>query len=189
MTNTELGQSIRNGDESAFILFFNRNYGWVYRRAFRCLKSREDAEDTASTVFAKAWQHREKYSRKKGTFMAWFNVLCQRVVIDARRKQKTAYENCRYGDLDTSEDNSIFERIADTRQSALDGLIAEEQQVRIEDALCEVENPYQRLAWILHYFEGYKYREVSRIMKRSEGTCKIWVYRCNQHLQRILTDA
>ena len=188
MTNTELGQSIRNGDESAFTLFFNRNYGWVYRRAFRCLKSREDAEDTASKVFVKAWQHREKYNAEKGTFMAWFSVLCQRAIIDARRIQARDYKVCRYGDLDTSEDNSIFERIADTCQSALDGLIAEEQQIRIEDALCKIKRPEHRLVWILHHFEGYSYPEIAKIIKRAEGTCKIWVRRCNQLLQRILTD-
>ena len=189
MTNAELGKRIHNGDESAFTLFFDKHYGWVYRRALKFLKSHEDAEDAASKVFVKAWQHREKYNAEKGTFMAWFNVLCQRVVIDASRIQTRDYEVCRHGDLSVSEEHPILERIADTCKSALDGLIAEEQQKRIEDALCKIKRPEHRLSWILHYFEGYTYDKISEIIKKPEGTCKIWVYRCNQLLRGLLTDA
>ena len=189
MTNAELGQGIRNGDESAFTTFFDRHYGWVYRRALKFLKSHEDAEDAASKVFVKAWQHREKYNAEKGMFMAWFNMLCRNLLIDVKRRKKNANDKCWYGDLQETERHALLEHEPDTRKSALDVLIAEEQQKRIEDALCRIKRPEHRLAWILHHFEGYTYDKISEIIKRPKGTCKIWVYRCNQLLQGLLADA
>lgn len=189
MTNAELGKRIHSGDESAFATFFDRHYGWVYRRALKFLKSHEDAEDTASVVFMKLWKNREKHNTKRGSFQAWFNVLCQNTIIDAARQQQLDYAHSRHGDLQVQDDLSLLEHIPDTRKGALDTLISEETLRRVEDALCEVESPYHRLAWTLHHLEGYKYREVGRIMRRAEGTCKVWGYRCNQHLREALTHA
>ena len=188
MTNAELGKRIHNGDESAFTTFFDRHYGWVYRRALKFLKSHEDAEDAASNVFFKAWQHREKYNSEKGEFIGWFNVLCKNLLIDTRRRKQNATDRCWYGDLQ-NERHALLEHEPDTRKSVLDSLILEEQQIQIEDALCKIKRPEHRLSWILHYFEGYTYDKISEILKKPKGTCKIWVYRCNQLLQGLLADA
>ena len=186
MTDCELGQEIRNNNESAFNTFFDRHYTSVYRRAFAFMRSNEDAEEAAANVFVKVWQCREKYNSERGMFGAWFNVLSERVLCDAVRIKTRAAKNCRYGDLLTEKGDYILTTAIDTRKSALDTLIATEQMHQIEDALCELPNPNHRIAWILHHFEGYTYDKVAEILKKPVTTIKMWVYRCRLQLQEAL---
>lgn len=45
-----------------------------------------------------------------------------------------------------------------------------------------------RLTVILHYMEGYKTREVARILKIPEGTVKTRLARAKQKLKRLLEE-
>ena len=186
MTDCELGQEIRNNNESAFNTFFDRHYGWVYRRAFAFMRSNEDAEEAAANVFVKLWQCREKHNPARGKFMTWFHVLCERVLCDASRIKARAEKNCRYGDLETEPERALLEHAPDTYRYPLDTMIADEQMHQIEDALCELPNPKYRMAWILHHLEGYSYEKISEILKAPIATCRGWTYRCRLQLQEAL---
>lgn len=45
-----------------------------------------------------------------------------------------------------------------------------------------------RLPVILHYMEGYKTREIARILKIPEGTVKTRLARAKQKLKRLLEE-
>lgn len=189
MTDCELGQRIANGDAAAFQVFFDRHYEWIFRRALRILKSHCDAEDAVSDVFVKIWQNREKFdSQGKSTFMAWVNVLAQRKIIDALRIKNRNRIHNRHGDLLHIEDYALLGQVADNAPDGLQQVIADEITERIESALLEVQKANHRIAWILHYFEGYTYNEISGILKKPVGSCKIWIHRCSQRLRELLTE-
>lgn len=58
---------------------------------------------------------------------------------------------------------------------------------RIKDAVLSLEMDF-RMPVILHYMEGYKTREIARILEIPEGTVKTRLARAKQKLRRMLEE-
>lgn len=188
-TNTELAKIAQSGDDTAFGMLFDRNRGWVYRRARRMFRSHEDAEDAVNDVFLKAWRKLGQWNGEGTTFESWFTALCSNTLIDIQRGRNAAKNQGHR--LASEAELEFMERQADLTQSdPLTSLVSEELMLHIETVLCGMPetNRRQRLVWILHYLEGYPYREVARILNISPSTARAHGHRCNQKLRRFLRE-
>ena len=188
MTNCELGQSIKNDDETAFAVFYNKHHFWVFRKASNMLNLKEDAEEAAQDVFVKAWKNRKSWKSCEGTFLTWFNTICRNDLIDSLRHQNRMYMSQFYNtsDIDYAE---ILANIPNMRsENPLDALISEEQIVSIEEGLCNMSSRNHRMSWVLRHIEGYGHKDISRILKSSIGSTKIHINRANQYLKKHLTS-
>lgn len=131
----------------------------VYRIALTRCGTVENAEDIFQDVFM-------KYSEKKPIFenkeheKAWFI----RVTINLTKNLKQTAWNRRVVNLD---ENMCFEK-------------KEEQD--IYSAVCELPQNYRTVVYLL-YYEGYKVKEISELMKKSEGTIKTWLFRAREILK------
>lgn len=125
----------------------------VYRIALTRCGTVENAEDVFQDVFM-------KYSERKPRFKsiehekAWFI----RVTINLTKNLKQSAWNKRVVNLD---ENMNFEK-------------KEEQD--IFSCICELPQNYRTVIYLL-YYEGYKVKEISKLMKKSEGTIKTWLFR------------
>lgn len=187
----DLARGIQAGDADVYAAFFNRLYAPVFERARHLLKNHEDAEDATQEVFIKAWEKRSKYDPAGGDFVGWFLVLAERTLLDAYRKRKRQHQ-IEVTTLETpfNQDNEILtfsEILADTTISALDTLVAEETLEVIESVLLKI-TPVYRLAFYLHFFEGYSHAEIARIMVSNKNTVKVRIYRARQQLLTILGE-
>ena len=59
----------------------------------------------------------------------------------------------------------------------------EEQEVF--SIVCELPQNYRTVVYLL-YYEGYKVKEISKLMKTSEGTIKTWLFRAREILKEKL---
>ncbi len=59
------------------------------------------------------------------------------------------------------------------------------QENNVFSAICELPQNYRTVVYLL-YYEGYKVREIARLMKRREGTIKIWLFRAREILKEKL---
>lgn len=189
--STDLARGIQVGDADVYAAFFNRLYAPVFERARYLLKNHEDAEDATQEVFSKAWEKRAKYDPAGGDFIGWFLVLAERTLLDAYRKRKRQHQ-IEVTTLETplNQDDEILtlsEVLADTTISALDALVAEETLEVIESVLLEI-TPAYRLTFYLHFFEGYSYAEIARIMASKKNTVKVRIYRTRQQILTILGE-
>lgn len=184
---SDVAHRIQSGDENAYAEFFTELYPHVLRRAYEFLKNCADAEDATQAVFMKLWRNRSKYDPDRGDFLGWFLILAERTLIDEYRKQQrlrraevTSYET----PMDPTDETPLSEVIADDRLDPLDAMIIQEGIETIEDILLELSS-VNRLAFILRDLEGYKMREVARIMACSIGTAKIRVHRARNKIIEI----
>lgn len=189
--STDLARGIQAGDADVYATFFNRLYAPVFERARHLLKNHEDAEDATQEVFFKAWEKRSKYDPAGGSFVGWFLILAERTLLDAYRKRKRQHQ-IEVTTLETpfNQDDEILtlsEILADTTTSALDALVTEETLEIIESVLLEI-TPAFRLTFYLHFFEGYSYAEIARIMASKQSTVKVRIYRTRQKLLTILGE-
>lgn len=131
----------------------------VYRIALTRCGTVENAEDVFQDVFIK-YSQKERMFQNSEHEKAWFI----RVTINLTKNLKQSVWNKRVVNLD---ENMSFEK-------------KEEQD--IFSSVCELPQNYRTVIYLL-YYEGYKVKEISELMKKSEGTIKTWLFRAREILK------
>ena len=131
----------------------------VYRIALTRTDTIENAEDIFQEVFT-------KFSEKLPSFKdaehekAWFI----RVTINMSKNMKNTAWNRKVVTLD---ENIKFEN---------------QEENDIYSIVCELPENYKTVIY-LFYYEGYKVKEISNILKKREGTVKTWLLRARNILK------
>ncbi len=131
----------------------------VYRIALTRTDTIENAEDIFQEVFT-------KFSEKLPNFKdaehekAWFI----RVTINMSKNMKNTAWNRKVVTLD---ENIKFEN---------------QEENDIFSIVCELPENYKTVIY-LFYYEGYKVKEISSILKKREGTIKTWLLRARNILK------
>ena len=169
----ELVAQAQNGDTASFSKIYDFYFPQVYRYcAFRA--PAEVAEDLVAEVFVKAWEKLHTYKVHKDVpFGAWLFRVARYTVIDAYRTSRT------WEDLDESLVDP------DTLNSA-DGLFRQKEVVRIvRKALNALPRRYRDVL-VLHYIAGLPSDEVSRVLRLTQGACRILKFRALKKLEQEL---
>lgn len=134
----------------------------VYRIALTRTGTIENAEDIYQDVFM-------KFSEKVPTFeseeheKAWFI----RITINLSKNLKTSAWNKKVINLD---ENMEF---------------SNEDEYHVFSTICELPQNYKTVIYLM-YYEGYKVKEIAKIMKKREGTIKTWLFRARDILKEKL---
>lgn len=131
----------------------------VYRIALTRCGTIENAEDIFQEVFMRFSEKNPKFQSEEHE-KAWFI----RVTINLTKNLKQSAWNQKVVTLD---ENMTFER---------------KEETDIFSAVCELPQSYKTVVY-LAYYEGYKVREISELMKKSEGTIKSWLFRAREILK------
>lgn len=134
----------------------------VYRIALTRCGTIENAEDIYQDVFI-------KFSEKMPIFeseeheKAWFI----RITLNLSKNLKLSAWNKKVINLDesiefeTKEESDVF------------------------SVVCELPTNYKTVIYLM-YYEGYKVKEIAKIMRKQEGTIKTWLYRAREILKNKL---
>ena len=134
----------------------------VYRIALTRCGTIENAEDIFQEVFMRFSEKMPKFDCEEHE-KAWFI----RVTINLTKNMKNAAWNKKVVRLDeclafsTNEENKVF------------------------SVVCELPQNYRTVIYLI-YYEGYKVREISKLMSKSEGTIKTWLFRAREILKEKL---
>ena len=134
----------------------------VYRIALTRCGIVENAEDVFQEVFMKLAEKNPKFESKEHE-KAWLI----RVTINLTKNMNTTAWNKKVVSLD---ENITFET---------------KEQNDVFQAVCDLPQNYRTVIYLL-YYEGYKVKEISELMKKSEGTIKTWLFRAREILKQNL---
>ena len=134
----------------------------VYRIALTRCESVENAEDVFQDVFVKFSEKMPKFENEEHE-KAWFI----RVAINLTKNLKKSAWNNKVIELD---ENIVFET---------------KEELDIFKTVCELPQNYKTVIYLL-YYEGYKVKEISKILKTKEGTIKTWLSRAREMLKEKL---
>ncbi|MEU4242500.1 sigma-70 family RNA polymerase sigma factor [Actinoplanes sp. NPDC026619] len=84
-SDDELAERLRDGDEKALRLAYDRHGAAVLYLAQRLLGSRADAEDVTQLTFVAAWTGRDGYDPQRGTMLGWLLGIAKRKAVDRLR--------------------------------------------------------------------------------------------------------
>lgn len=182
MTETELIQGLRNGDETAFKFLVDNYQDRVFNTAIGIVQNAEDAEDVAQEVFIQVFRsiHSFKAESKLST---WIYRITTTRALDLLRSRKSKK---RFGFLQRLFDDGnepIFE-LPDFNHPGVE-LDKKENARTLSNAVNQIPDN-QQTAFVLHKMEDLSYQEISNIMQTSIPAIESLMHRAKQNLRKIL---
>ncbi|MBC8082529.1 MAG: sigma-70 family RNA polymerase sigma factor [Hymenobacter sp.] len=152
-------QRLRNRDESAMTLFYDRYSAALYGVIMRIVKKEEEAEDVLQESMVKIWNSFGSYDAGKGRLFTWVMNVCRNLAIDKIRSRQYRVGN-RTQPLEDSA--AVREPAATTFRPEHIGL--QEMTKKL--------NPDQQQVVDMLYFGGYTQSEVAEELNLPLGTVK-----------------
>ncbi len=173
MTDNELVERAKDGDEGAFRELYDANVDRIYRIAYRMAGEDDLARDFTQEAFVRAYQRLDQF-RGDAAFSTWLHSIAVSVALNGIRK------------LDRHRKR---ERSLDAAHAArVDPVVGPEIRERIEEAVDRLPEIY-RVVFLMHDLEGYGHGEIATALGVAEGTSKARLSRARVKLRETLGDA
>lgn len=182
MTEQELIQGLRSGDESAFKFLVEQYKDRIYHTAFGVVQNAEDAEDVAQEVFIQVYRSIHNF-KGEARLSTWLYRIATTRSLDLLRSRKSKK---RFGLLQRlfGEGNEPVYEIPDFNHPGV-ALDRKENAAKLFKAINQLPDN-QRIAFTLHKLEDLSYQEVSEIMKTTLPAIESLMHRAKQNLRKIL---
>ena len=171
-------EQVKAGDDRAFDALMARYKRPVMHFVYRMIGDADEAEDLAQDVFVRAYQNIRKpgFHQTTGAFSTWLFQVARNAAIDClRRRKRRPVES-----LTTLEEDganvAVTERTAD-REIAVKEI---GEQIAAAVALLPAD---QKTAFILLEYQELSYAEIAAIMKCSEKSVELRLYRARRFLR------
>ncbi|GIM91851.1 RNA polymerase sigma factor [Paractinoplanes toevensis] len=170
-SDDELAERLRDGDEKALRVAYDRHGATVLYLAQRLLGNRADAEDVTQLTFVAAWTGRDGYDPQRGTMLGWLLGIAKRKAVDrlrsAARDQRVA-ETVR-AQVPAPDEAEPPERI-------IDRLIVADELSRLPTE--------QRRTLELAFFDDLTHPQIAAVTGLPLGTVKSHIRRGMANLRR-----
>jgi len=138
-----------------------------------------DAEDITQEVMIRTWQNIDKFNFYAAS--AWMMRTTHNLCIDYLRRNKLQFQR------EISIDDNLSEKIEDKQY----GTMPEKklsQNILNEKIKHAVENLPERLKspFVLYELQGFKYKEISKILDSPLNSVKVNILRARKQLQKDL---
>ena len=172
----ELITSCLNKERKAQFELYKQSYGFMMSICRRYANSNYEADDLLNLGFMKVLTNLDKYQLKI-PFAVWMRKIMINTIIDEYRKNIKHNENISYVEehLDSTMSFDINE--------AMSTLNLEEIQKCID-----LLPPVSGKVFNLFIIDGFSHKEISEMLKMSEGTSKWHVNFSRQRLQELLQN-
>jgi RNA polymerase sigma-70 factor (ECF subfamily) len=166
MSEQELIQSAREGDEQAIRLLYERHSPQVYSVARRLTGDDATAEDCAQEVWMRALRGLPKY-RGDAAFSTWLHRIAINSALGARRQ--VSLREQREAPLDDGFPSTYPEEKPLLR-------------MRLERALASLPERMRQVL-VLHDVEGFTHQEIGALMGVDAGTSKSQLFRARAKMR------
>jgi RNA polymerase sigma-70 factor (ECF subfamily) len=184
MNDKELIQRIVTNDQSAFKALVDRYQTLVINTCYNFLGNRQDAEDVAQEVFFQVYKSAKEF-RQEAKISTWlYRIAVNRSLNFIRNKKRSGWLRSLSSLLEGER-----QEVADVPASDSDrpdmALEVKERNVIVQRAVDSLPDK-QRVAFVLHKYEGLPYQEIAEILHRSLSSVESLIHRAKSNLQRKL---
>jgi RNA polymerase sigma-70 factor (ECF subfamily) len=176
LTDIELVERVRKGDDDAFRQLVERHSRALYRTAYRITSNAADADDVVQETFLRAYRSLSNFDAR-ASFTTWAHriaVNCALDLIDSRKRREAKFDSS--DDLsDIAAHDASPERIA----------LGAQMQRAIASAL-KTMSGNERTAFVLRHFEGVPLEEIGAILGIKTNATKNTIFRAVTKLRERL---
>lgn len=186
VTEQELVQRARKGDEDAFARLMRDNETRIYNLTLRMTGNEQDALDLAQEAFFNAWKGL-KFFKGDSAFSTWVYRLASNACIDHLRRKKRRQDISAPMPLVDEEDERAPEVPDDKYEPAR---VLEEQETRraVAEGLEQLSEEHRQVL-TLRELDGLSYQEIGQLLGLEAGTVKSRIARARLALRKILLES
>jgi RNA polymerase sigma factor (sigma-70 family) len=164
---------------SKFDYLIEQHKNKIFNYSLYMLRNHMDAEDITQEVMIRIWQNINKFNFLAAR--AWIMRTTHNLCIDYLRRNKNQYQK------ELSIDDNLSERIEDKRNAVMPDDVLN-QSMLDKNIKHAVEKLPERLKspFVLYELQGFKYKEVSKILDVPLNTVKVNILRARKQLQQDL---
>ena len=174
------------GDEDGFNYLVRKYHRAMIHFLFRMVHNEAVAEELAQEVFLRVYRSRESY-RAEAKFTTWLYRIATNLAVNHARDTKhersaqTIYLDAPDEETGTTPD------VADDEPSVEQKLMRDERMAAIRKHVMALPER-QRMAVLMHKYQGMDYRQIGDVLKLSESATKSLLFRAYQTLRDKLKD-
>ena len=174
------------GDEAGFNYLAEKYHRPIFHFLFRMVHNQAIAEELAQEVFLRVYRSRQSY-RAEARFSTWLYRIATNLAVNHARDTK--YERAaRNVYLDApDEQTGATPDVADDEPSVEQRLLREERMKAIRTHVMALPER-QRMAVLMHKYQGLDYREIGEVLRLSESATKSLLFRAYQTLRGTLKE-
>ena len=174
------------GDESGFNYLLGKYHRAMINFLFRMVRNQAVAEELAQEVFLRVYRSRDSY-RAEAKFTTWlYRIATNLAVNHARDTRHERSASTIYLDSPDEETGSTPD-VADDEPSVEQRLMRDERMAAIRAQVMSIPER-QRMAVLMHKYQGMDYRQIGDVLKLSESATKSLLFRAYQTLRDKLKD-
>jgi RNA polymerase sigma-70 factor, ECF subfamily len=166
-------------ESSKFDYLIEQHKDKILNYSLYMVRNQMDAEDITQEVMIRIWQNINKFNFLAAR--AWIMRTTHNLCIDYLRRNKKQYQK------EISIDDNLSERIEDKRNAVMPDEILDKSLLD-KNIKRAVENLQERLKspFVLYELQGFKYKEISKILDIPLSSVKINILRARKQLQKDL---
>jgi RNA polymerase sigma-70 factor (ECF subfamily) len=173
-SDRDIIERFQKGDTDSFVVLYEKYVNKIFKFIYFKTSHRETAEDLCTQTFIKALNKLEKFKvAQKDYFSSWLYTIARNTVVDYYRKNNNYKNDVNIDDVWDLEDNTNIEKDVDFKRKT------EEIASHLKKLTVE-----QREIIMLKIFEDLSYREIAKIIDKSENACKMSFSRAIKTLKK-----
>jgi RNA polymerase sigma-70 factor (ECF subfamily) len=186
MEDAEIMLALSAGNLAAFDVLVQKYRKPIIHFMFRMVHNEAVAEELAQEVFLRVYRSRATY-RAEARFSTWLYRIATNLGVNHARDTRhertapTVYLDEPDSETGTSPD------VADQTPSAESSLLRSERMAAIREHVMALPER-QRIAVLMHKYEGMDYKQIGEVLKLSESATKSLLFRAYQTLREKLKD-
>lgn len=169
------------GDEASFNYLVQKHHRPMIHFLFRMVRNQAVAEELAQEVFLRVYRARDSY-RAEAKFTTWlYRIATNLAVNQARDTRHERSAQTIYLDAPDPESGTTPD-VADDEPSVEQNLLRDERMAAIRTHVMALPER-QRMAVLMHKYQGMDYRQIGEVLKLSESATKSLLFRAYQTLR------
>lgn len=165
------------GHRESFRLLVDAYGGRLYGHIRRLLSSAPDAEDVFQNTLLKVWQHLPDFKGESKLYTWLYRIATNEALLFIAKEKRRVTVSL--------DDDSMRAAIAQVHSHA--DFEGDEIQARLLEAVSRLPDK-QRLVFMLRYFDGLGYDDISLILNTSVGGLKANFHHAVKKIERLLTE-
>ncbi len=182
LTDAQLVQRAKAGDERAFEVLFGRQHRRIYAICYGMLRNEADASDATQEAFVRAYRSLHRLEAP-GAFGGWLAQIAVNICRDILKRPRLVARSL---DEPLGDEDSEFKlEIPDWTDSPEKASMTQELQDVVNRAIGTL-SPDHRAVVTMHHLEGMDVLQIADVLGVSEGTVKSRLSRARAELRRKL---
>ena len=177
---------LKAGNMAAFDVLLRKYRKPIVNFMYRMTHNQAVAEELAQEVFLRVYRSRETY-RAEARFSTWLYRIATNLGVNHARDTRHERAAATVYLDEADEDSGTTPDVADQTPGAETTMLRNERMAAIRDFVMALPER-QRMAVLMHKYEGMDYRQIGEVLKLSESATKSLLFRAYQTLREKLKE-